>query len=261
MKTRPPKTVGRPAPRALELELRRAFAPMLAQVRATLPKIKTPADARALGVALRKRWPDKRIRAIVLAIGKRAEARASMGWTFLAARVKPKRSDGARIRMDAYDGEALVDRWSKEATSKIKSVRDEIAEAMRKDVKKALEAGTDPAELAAKWKAEGIPVEFGTVEGRMKVIAQHQLSVLHSNVQAERAKASGVTEFFWRTQGDDKVRPLHAELGKPGANRYSYDDPDTRGEGLPGEPVNCRCYAESIIPDDLLAEFEGAITR
>ena len=104
--------------------------------------------------------------------------------------------------------------------------------------------------VAAKWRAEGIPVEFGTLEGRTKVIAQHQIATIHAEVQRERAKSVGVTEFYWRTQGDAKVRESHAALAD---TRHRYDDPPD--EGLPGTPVNCRCWAESVIPDELLGNF------
>lgn len=54
-------------------------------------------------------------------------------------------------------------------------------------------------------------------------------------------------EYVWRTQQDDKVRDLHNELeGK----QFSFDDPPISGtsgfRGNPGEPANCRCYAEPV---------------
>lgn len=38
--------------------------------------------------------------------------------------------------------------------------------------------------------------------GRVEVIAQHQLGMLHAQAQRERTRAVGVTEFVWRTHGD-----------------------------------------------------------
>lgn len=226
--------------------MRRAFAPMLAQVRATLPRIKTAADARALKAALRRRWPDARVRKIVAAIMAKAEARGGVGWgqwERKAAALKAR----AKAKTDAadYDGARLVERWSKEAAKRITGVRDEVAEAMRQDIVAALELGMSADDLHAKWKRHGIPTKYGTLEGRLRTIAQHQIANLHAHVQAERARALGFTDFRWMTQEDDRVREAHRELH---GRVFSYDDPPS--EGLPGQPINCRCFAEAVIPDD-----------
>jgi SPP1 gp7 family putative phage head morphogenesis protein len=62
----------------------------------------------------------------------------------------------------------------------------------------------------------------------------------------EEIKDSG-KDYIWRTQQDDKVRDLHRELeGKT----FNMDDPPVSGtsgfKGNPGEPANCRCYAEPV---------------
>lgn len=237
--------IGRPAPVSLDLELRRALAPMIAQVRATLPRVRSPGDARAVGAALRKAWPDARLRAIVEAIGRKAEASASRPWGRFD---RAGRGDARRRR--EYDGRALVDRWSRDAAKRIVSVRNEVAEGLRRDVVAALETDLAPAELAARWRRQGIPVLFGTLEGRTKVIAQNQLATLHAQVQSERARAVGVESFVWRTQQDDRVRDEHQALE---GTQHAYADPPS--EGLPGTPINCRCWAESLITEDIAAAF------
>lgn len=219
---------------------------MVRDIRATLPHVRTVREARALGVALRRRWSDKRIEGLVRAAGEAMEAAASRPWSSLARALT--RGDSVH-RQDAkeYDGIALLDRWTKNATSLIRSVRDEVAEGLRKDVLAAIEDGTDPATLAAKWRSEGIPVLFGTLEGRTKVIAQHQMASLNALVQRERAKAVGLEEFVWRSQGDNRVRPAHKALD---GHTFTYGAPPE--EGLPGQPVNCRCWAETVIPDEMV---------
>ncbi len=241
--------IGRPPPMAYETALRRALEAMLRQVRATIRAggVETLGDVRALGAALREKWPDKRIRRIVEAVGKKAEASASRPWAPLE-RVRARAA--ARGDVKEYDGPALVARWTREATARITSVRDEIAEGLRADVIAAAEKGQTSSELASKWLAEGIPVEWGTAEGRLRTIAQNQLTTLHAQVQSERARAVGVVDIVWRTQGDAKVRPAHRALE---GTRHEYTNPPA--EGLPGVPVNCRCWAESVIPDELAAEI------
>jgi len=218
---------------------------MVRQIRASLSLVKTPQDASALGRALRKSWPDKRIKALIAAAGEDVERGGSRPWL-------RSRKD-ARKAAAEYDAAKLVDDWSTEATGLITSVRDEVARAMRSEIVEALRVGTDPTTLAARWASKGIPVEWGTLEGRTKVIAQHQLSVLHARVQRERATAVGASQFWWRDQGDTNVRDLHRDLANGGP--YDYADPKTQGEGLPGEPVGCRCWAETIVPEAIAAEL------
>lgn len=223
---------------------------MVVSIREAMPAVVTPDAARRLGQALRERWTDERIERLLQGIGRRAEVSASRAWQGLERR-SPVRGDAA-----GYDAEDLVAAWSRRAAALITSVRDGAAEAMRRDVLQALERGDDPAKLAAGWRRRGIPVLRGTLEGRVKVIAQHQLTTLHAEVQRQRARSLGVVEFFWRTQGDEDVRDVHQSL----ADRvFAYADPPS--EGLPGQPVNCRCWAESVIPDGLLGGFgvRGAV--
>ncbi len=257
----PGRTVGAPLPIASEQALHRALQPMIADVRATLPRVKTEADARALGAALRRRWSDAKISELLRGVGAKVESAASLPWRTVA-----KKADALRAskgdRMDAkkpkspladapeYDGEALVKSWVDQASSLITSVRDEIVPTLQADIVHAVEHGIDPADLAAKWIAQGVPVQFGTLVGRMKVIAQHQITTLNSNVQRARAQSVGVRDFVWRSRGDSRVRPLHRQLD---GQRFSYADPSTSGEGLPGHPVNCRCWAESVIPDEMVS--------
>lgn len=260
-----PRRIGKPPSKSAPVLLLRALRPMLRQARALAARVRTVADAKAVGVRLRRDWPDKRLAAIVAKIGASAEAQAGRGWAPLERAVRGDGivrvfvSDAARARWDArkYDGRRLVDRWTREAAGKISSVRDEVAERLRRDVIAAAEAGTDPAELAARWVREGVPVKFGTLEGRMQVIARHQLSSLHAQVQSERARAVGVTHYIWRTQQDDRVRDEHEALD---GERRAY------GEGIePGQEINCRCWAESVISDDLLESIgfgvEGVPSR
>lgn len=238
------KRIGEPPPLAHEAALRRAVAPMLVQIRATLPRIRTLGDVRAFDAAVKKAWPASKIRRLVADIGRRAEITASRPWRVISAR-----TDAAE-----YDGDALLEKWSKDAAKKITSVRDEVAEKLRSDIVAAAEAGIDHEALAARWLQGGVPTMWGTAEGRVRVIAQNQLAILHSEVQRARAQAVGISQFTWRTQGDDKVRPEHRALE---GRVLDYSDPGD--EGLPGHPVGCRCWAESVVPDDFLAEVSGVI--
>lgn len=241
--------IGIPAPSNLAAKLERELSRMAAQIRRSVGQISGKQDIRSLGAALKREWSDARLREIVAKIGLAAERQGSKPW--IKAKLTPDRVRADGVRFDAeYDGHALVEQWTREAFGYIRSVRDEVVEGMRRDFITAISRGETIEALAAKWRRQGIPVQFGTLEGRIKVIAQHQTSSLHAQIQRTRAAAVGVTEFFWRTQGDSKVRDAHVALAD---TRHSYASPPS--EGLPGTPINCRCWAESIVPDELLENF------
>ncbi len=243
--TRIRRTLGAPQSLSHAAGLIRDLRPLVSIVRAQ--DVKTPADARSVAAKLRSGFSDAHILRVVRARGTAAEQAASRPWLPLERLARRRGVIDARVRRRApFDGVKLLDAWSRQAAALIKSVREEVAEGLRQDVVQALEAGTPPDALAAKWRAEGIPVKFGTLEGRAKVIARHQLSTLHAQVQSARARALGVSEFVWRSQGDSRVRDEHAALD---GTKHSYADPPS--EGLPGQPVGCRCWAESVVPDAL----------
>lgn len=80
-----------------------------------------------------------------------------------------------------------------------------------------------------------------TAENRAKLIARDQINKLNGQLTQLRQENAGINKYIWRTVGDDRVRPEHADLeGK----EFSWDSPPSIGH--PGEPINCRCYAEPI---------------
>lgn len=239
------KQIGKPPAMSHEAQLQRELNKMIREIKATLVNIDSVAKARAFGKALRKRWSDDRIIEIVQSLGQRAEKDASRPWKPLEPIALI--ADADEVRRKRYNAEDIVQKWTRDAVKLITSVRDEVAEQLEKDIIEALETDMTAKDLQQKWLRNGIPVEFGTLQGRVKVIAQHQMSMLHSQVQRERARSVGVTKFVWRTQEDGRVRSAHRALN---GKEFDYDDPPS--EGLPGQPVNCRCYAESVIPDEML---------
>lgn len=331
-----------------------ALRPMIADIKATLPRIRTAADVKAFDAALKRRWSDAKIAALVKDVGAKVERAANLPWRAVVAKqdrsrrrdhmdaAKPsaknashrkaaalfaqRQSDADLIqriegtirgiavqakkfsasyvqrsqatleelisearkrglaipsgvsealaleaenergtatgkparaakipaapKLTEYDGDALLDTWSKQAASLIKSVREEIAETLRVDVLHAIEHDIDPATLAAKWIARGVPVKFGTVEGRMKVIAQNQIARLNMDVQTARAQSIGASDFVWHHSGQASP-PARAEHRALDGTRCSYAKPP---KGVkPGQLPNCKCWAETVIPDDVAA--------
>jgi SPP1 gp7 family putative phage head morphogenesis protein len=89
---------------------------------------------------------------------------------------------------------------------------------------------------------------YGVSESRARLIARDQVGKLNGQMNKVRQGELGVTRFTWRTSEDERVREEHAALD---GTEWSWDDPP--GEGIPGEPINCRCLGEPVLADVLEA--------
>lgn len=97
--------------------------------------------------------------------------------------------------------------------------------------------------------AQEIEDTFGVAKRRARLIARDQIGKLMGQVAAQRQRALGVTHYIWRTVNDDRVRDEHKDReGKT----YAYEGKDAADE-LPGEAIQCRCFAEPIF-DGILDE-------
>lgn len=82
---------------------------------------------------------------------------------------------------------------------------------------------------------------------RAKTIARTEISRASATFNQARAEYVGVSDYIWRTAGDEIVRTSHVEVD---GQVFSFLTPPTLSDGEtghPGEFVNCRCYAEPII--------------
>lgn len=245
------RTIGKPLGPRTDRVLWMALQPMLADVRATLPLVKTAADVRALASALKRRYSDAKIKEIVRRSAAIVEKAASSPWVAVDAAVRRARAKGDRLDAKEFDATSLLDKWTRDVVSQITSIREEASARLRGDILRAIDEGADPATLAAGWIKSGLPLKFGTLEGRSKVIAQTAIAQLHENIRITRAKSLGITESIWR-HSDQSVsqgaRPEHVALD---GTRYKNDEPP--GGVRPGQLPNCRCWGESVIPDALVA--------
>ena len=87
-------------------------------------------------------------------------------------------------------------------------------------------------------------LNFSSLKNKLSDWANYVKSFFYKQKQPPPPSSK---DYIWRTQEDEKVRDLHQELeGK----RFNMDDPPVSGtsgfRGNPGEPANCRCYAEPI---------------
>lgn len=125
----------------------------------------------------------------------------------------------------------------------ITSVATQALDRVEGAVLRGFRRGRTNATIAAEIRAE-----LGISKNRARLIARDQVASLNGELTQIRQTRMGVTEYIWRTSGDERVRPAHEELD---GQRFRWDDPPP--EGHPGEPINCRCVAEPVL-DPL---FEG----
>ena len=92
-----------------------------------------------------------------------------------------------------------------------------------------------------------LEARYGVSRSRAKLIAEDQISKVHGQVNRERQVQAGFAEYTWRSVRDTLVRPLHRRRN---GNRFLWATPpmDEPGDGHPGHPINCRCFAEPILP-------------
>jgi len=128
----------------------------------------------------------------------------------------------------------LVDGFAAENVALIKSLSNKTFDDVEKAVTRAFTSGASADDLS-----DELQDRFGIAERHARLIARDQIGKLNGQVTAARHQELGVKSFTWRTAGDDRVRPEHEDLD---GQSFTYDDPPS--EGLPGEPVCCRCSAE-----------------
>jgi SPP1 gp7 family putative phage head morphogenesis protein len=107
--------------------------------------------------------------------------------------------------------------------------------------------------------AKQIQEQFQTTKSRARLIARDQVSKLNGQLTEVRQKDLGISEYIWRTTGDERVRRSHAIMD---GKRCRWDDPtvysDDGGKtwkkrasigGIqkhPGQDYQCRCWAEAV---------------
>jgi SPP1 gp7 family putative phage head morphogenesis protein len=131
----------------------------------------------------------------------------------------------------------------RENARRIRNLGNEAVDRVSAAVLRGFRRGRSPSEIAAEVRSE-----LGVSRSRARLIARDQVASLNGELTQIRQTSMGVSEYVWRTVGDERVRPAHEDLD---GRRFSWDSPPA--EGHPGEPINCRCIAEPVL-DQL---FEG----
>jgi SPP1 gp7 family putative phage head morphogenesis protein len=251
-----PKTIEREYAAALLRiidELRRALQPL----RDALPQL--------VESAARERQDageGSRVRQLI------ADAAAAMGRAFsvqaveaLAATFAQRTSTYQRIQLERQVHAALganvfasepnlrpqIDGFVAENVSLITALPQRTLAEIEQAATRALMNATLHKNLAAE-----IEDRLGVAEEKAKLIARDQVGKLYGQVNATRQQALGVERFIWRTVEDERVRTRHRLIN---GKTYKYPKGHPT-EGVPGQPINCRCYADPVF-DDVLDAAES----
>lgn len=142
----------------------------------------------------------------------------------------------------------VISAFVNENVSLIKSVESQYLGEVEQVILRGLRSGVRHEEIARQLvgDSEGDFVSrIGKSESRAELIARDQTNKLYGQLTEIRQRAAGIDSYIWRTALDERVRPEHAERE---GEQFQWSDPPE--DGNPGEPINCRCYAEPVIDLD-----------
>ncbi|WP_237173031.1 phage head morphogenesis protein [Paracandidimonas lactea] len=129
----------------------------------------------------------------------------------------------------------------------IRSIPQQALDRLQGKIIHAVRVGTPTARLK-----QMIREDYGVTARRAELIARDQIGKLNGQLTGARQQGIGVTSYRWRGSLDERERDEHvAREGEV----IAWDDPPS--DGHPGEPINCRCWAEPVLP--LLEDLQGLI--
>lgn len=127
-----------------------------------------------------------------------------------------------------------IESFTAENVSLIKSAQQKYFGDIEKTVLRGVNSG-------ARWEdvAGELEERFGIAERHAKLIARDQVGKFYGALNETRQKDLGLHRYVWRGMNDNRERPEH--LAREGQD-FAWTAPPS--DGNPGQPVNCRCYAE-----------------
>lgn len=133
---------------------------------------------------------------------------------------------------------AALDVFEATNISLIRSIPQQAVSSLQGKIVEAVRRGSTLKQLQAQVREE-----FDITDRRAKLIARDQIGKLNGQLTELRQEQIGVTQYAWRGILDARERPEHvAREGKI----FNWANPPD--DGHPGEPINCRCTAEPVLP-------------
>lgn len=140
---------------------------------------------------------------------------------------------------------AAVAHFTAENVALIESLGQTYLDQVEQTVLRGMAAGTRHEDLAVE-----IEERYSVAEDRAKTIARDQVNKFNGSLNELRQTNLGITSFIWRTVKDSRVRSTHADLE---AEEFDWSEPPENEDGveiIPGSEINCRCFAEPVLPTD-----------
>lgn len=248
----PPVLIENEYTRALVPRVDRAFRAAMAPLKAELPALLASVvrEARIDGFRV-DAGEGRRVRELVAEAKKKmnsslsTEDLASLADEFAKRtssfqRIQLGRQVKAALGVDVFAADRrlvpLTEAFVDANVGLIRGLTDELANKVEKSVLSAVQGATPWSDFAGH-----LDEVFGFGKTRAELIARDQIGKFYGQTNAARQRELGVTHFIWRASGDERVRDLHEEIS---GERFSYEDGGHPTEGLPGEPILCRCSAE-----------------
>jgi len=264
-RTRPPR-FPRSAERTYEAELVRMVRPIQIQIRELIAELKPDfaelearADAQvirldALGDAIGKvrAHRDRSIKGTRVKVGRlrklartidnvnRASVSAQVGEA-LAIDPAAALEGAATVRLPTGSRRVArtLDAWVGNNSKLVVDVPVKTWRQVESTVRDGFKRGSRHEVIARRLVERGV-----VAESRARLIARDQINKLNGQLTEARHRDLGITRYTWRTVQDDRVRDEHLALE---GTVWSWSDPSP--EGHPGEPIQCRCFAQPIVSD------------
>lgn len=125
----------------------------------------------------------------------------------------------------------------------IKSIPPQLHDQVQRVITQNFSRGFDREQLT-----NDIAGRFSVSRSRAKLIANDQTNKAIGQLAQLRSLSLGANTYKWQTAEDDRVRPTHEVLD---GTIQNWNAPPAIGN--PGEPINCRCIAETVINSGLLS--------
>jgi SPP1 gp7 family putative phage head morphogenesis protein len=135
----------------------------------------------------------------------------------------------------------MQEAWIRQNVSLVKSIGAQFHDRLTTIIQGGVFGGNSVKQIS-----DQIEAQFGVTKHRATLIAQDQILGANARITQIRAESLGINEYVWRTVGDSRVRPEHADLN---GRVFTWDKPPAVGH--PGTPIRCRCRAELVLPDEI----------
>ena len=147
-----------------------------------------------------------------------------------------KRTLGISVFLAGYqnNNNLIVSSWIKDNILLFNQTKEFMGNSLLTNISRKIRIGTTNKELN-----EIVSNIFGKTKIKAQNIGFDQAHKLYGEINLDTQESIGIEQYMWVTMGDDRVRESHEEL---------HGTIRTKDDGIiPGEEINCRCYAEPVI--------------